>query len=357
MKDKRKSKVLIYCTRLLDAGGIESHVRSFVNELSNDLEIYLLVLDSSLTDAQQAFYKAKCKRVWIIKKGKFIARFLFLFPSIIRMRMLNFDYFYSNGQGDSIKLMRKLLGKNVFWVHHHHTAVTEEISHSWSKEYMFTLQNADTLNACSKTIAAKLEEITLRKVISVPCFSYSTTIAQKNNIEYPIKLGFYGRLIPEKGINQLCRISKSLDPSLVELHIWGSGITYDKQFFTQYPKINYHGTFSGKKELSIVLNSIDAYILISEHPEGLPVSLLEVMGTGKPWIATNIGGIKDIVVDDTRNYLLPQNLPEADLIKHLNKFTQGLIGKSKISDLQIEYYNKLFSPKKLSFDWLNIFSN
>ncbi len=342
---------------MLDAGGIESHVRSFVNELSNDLEIYLLVLDSSLTDAQQAFYKAKCKRVWIIKKGKFIARFLFLFPSIIRMRMLNFDYFYSNGQGDSIKLMRKLLGKNIFWVHHHHTAVTEEISHSWSKEYMFTLQNADTLNACSASIATTLEEITLRKVISVPCFSYSAAIAQKNNIEYPIKLGFYGRLIPEKGINQLCRISKSLDPSLVELHIWGSGITYDKHFFTQYPKINYHGTFSGIKELSLVLNYIDAYILISEHPEGLPVSLLEVMGTGKPWIATNIGGIKDIVVDDARNYLLQQNLPDANLINHLNKFTQGLIGQSQISDLQIEQYNKLFSPKKLSFDWLNIFSN
>lgn len=356
MRDKIKPKVLIFCTRLLEAGGIESHVQSFVNELANDLDIYLVVLDSRLNKAQKENYRNKCKKIWIIKKGVFIERLIFLFIALIQVRKIRFDYFYSNGQGDSISLTKKMLRNKAIWVHHHHTAVSKKLLSEWSSEYSYTLKNATVLNACSKSIADELEAITLRKSLCVPCFSYPIKTSKTFNINSPIKLGFFGRLIPEKGITQLCRISKVLDPSLVEIHIWGKGELYDANFFENYPNVNFHGSFEGKDELSVVLNLIDAFILISEHPEGLPISLLEVMGAGKPWIATNIGGIRDIVIEKDRNYLLPQNLSEEDLVTHINNFIEGLINRPNISELQIEKYDERYSPKKVSEDWLKIFS-
>ncbi len=356
MKSNNKPKVLIYCTRLLEAGGIESHVLSFVNELANDLDIYLVVLDSRLNKAQKENYQKKCKKTWIIKKGGFIERLFFLFIVLIKVRTIRYDYFYSNGQGDSISFTRKMLSKKTVWVHHHHTAVPKGLLNDWSPEYYYTLKNSDMLNACSKSIAEELEAITLRKSLCVPCFSYPIKTSNRFNISSPLKLGFFGRLIPEKGITQLCRISKVLDPSLLEIHIWGKGEIYDDDFFKNYPNINFHGPFEGKDELSDVLNLIDAFILISEHPEGLPISLLEVMGAGKPWIATNIGGIRDIVVEENRNYLLPQNLLEEDLIVHIYNFIEGLINRPNISEVQIKKYDESYSPSKVSEDWLEIFS-
>ncbi len=356
MKKEVKPKVLIYCTRLLEAGGIESHIQSFVSELYCDLDIYLLVLDARLNSSQLINYKEKCKETWIINKGGFIERLFFLVIMLIKIRTVKYDYFYSNGQGDSIKMIRKFLKKSANWVHHHHTAVDNHILKEWSPEYLYTLKNANILNACSQSIALKLEELTSRKSHSIPCFSYPIELVGSKIIEKPIQLGFFGRLIPEKGITQLCRISKNLDPSIALIHIWGKGELYDEVFFKNYPNINYHGSFQGKDELYKVLSSIDAFILISEHPEGLPISLLEVMGAGKPWIATDIGGIKDIAIEKKRNYLLPKNLSEDDLISHIEKFVNGLIGTSQVSEDQINFYNSNYAPHKVSKDWLNIFS-
>jgi glycosyltransferase involved in cell wall biosynthesis len=111
------------------------------------------------------------------------------------------------------------------------------------------------------------------------------------------------------------------------------------------------GSFKNKEELTIALNTIDAFMLYSNHPEGLPISLLEVMGAGLPWIATDRGGIKELRVDEHFNYLLPKGTNNTDLITHLKNFTDNLDNKKFIYQKQIEAYHKKYAPEVLIDKW------
>jgi glycosyltransferase involved in cell wall biosynthesis len=45
------------------------------------------------------------------------------------------------------------------------------------------------------------------------------------------------------------------------------------------------------------LNQVDLFINVSEY-EGIPISIMEAMAYGIPCLATNVGGVREIVNDD-----------------------------------------------------------
>lgn len=58
------------------------------------------------------------------------------------------------------------------------------------------------------------------------------------------------------------------------------------------------------------LNKADIFCLPSKY-EGIPMSLIEAMGTGLPIIASNVGGIPDMLTDKKDALLV---IPEEDEI-------------------------------------------
>jgi glycosyltransferase involved in cell wall biosynthesis len=64
------------------------------------------------------------------------------------------------------------------------------------------------------------------------------------------------------------------------------------------------------KDLKAIYEGLDIVVLTSLN-EGTPVSLIEAMAAGKPIVATNVGGVKDIVKDGVSGYLVESgNLEE-----------------------------------------------
>jgi glycosyltransferase involved in cell wall biosynthesis len=57
------------------------------------------------------------------------------------------------------------------------------------------------------------------------------------------------------------------------------------------------------------LQSIDVFVLPSLS-EGLPLSVLEAMAAGKPVIATNVGGVSEVVQDQRTGFVVPPKDPE-----------------------------------------------
>lgn len=57
-------------------------------------------------------------------------------------------------------------------------------------------------------------------------------------------------------------------------------------------------------------NSIADLFILPSNYEGLPMVILEVMSAGKPVVASNVGGISEIVVNGENGYVV-ENTPQA----------------------------------------------
>ncbi len=68
--------------------------------------------------------------------------------------------------------------------------------------------------------------------------------------------------------------------------------------------------FVADKDLHLYYNTADLFVLPSKSGEGLPLVALEAMACGLPVIATNVGGISEILVKGYGK-LIPANNPEA----------------------------------------------
>jgi glycosyltransferase involved in cell wall biosynthesis len=118
-----------------------------------------------------------------------------------------------------------------------------------------------------------------------------------------------GRHIPLKGLDVLIRAFGQLSIDLkkdLKLKIVGDGpCTSDLKNLTKELNIDDKVEFTGwldKKNFIDMISKSSLFVLPSYH-EVMPVSLLEAMACGKPIVASDIPGIRDIVVDRRDGYL------------------------------------------------------
>jgi glycosyltransferase involved in cell wall biosynthesis len=353
----KKTKVLIYVPQLLETGGIESHIKEFSrNFVHPTFELYLLVANFKGDKETKKHYQSICKKVYLIHNKNAFYRLLNLFVISFVLKFEHFNFLYTNGQGKSIYLLKKILGNGPKWIHHHHTSGDSEDQKTWPNEYQIVMKTCDTLIACAEPNAIDILNCTKRNVMVVPCFSM-----QLNSKKYDsqsvgkIKLGYFGRLIKEKGVDLICQLSVDSDLSDIEFYIWGKGEDYPPSFFNPY-KISYMGHFSSKQELNSVIEQIDGFILLSQHPEGLPISLLEVMSSGLPWLATNRGGIKSLSTDPNLNFLLPFQSDYEETKKSLLTFSRKIKLGNSNKENQINKYLSTYSSEVILKQWETIFS-
>ena len=189
-----------------------------------------------------------------------------------------------------------------------------------------------------------------RRIASIPCFSREVSVSAIMQ-QGKLKFGYYGRLIPEKGIVALCKLSADKDLSNIEINIWGEGEAYPPEFFASYPNLKYHGAFSGKEQLAAVINSLDAFLLLSTHPEGLPICLLEAMSAGLPWLSTDRGGIADIALDPSSTRLIASDADYGTIKAAVLAFADDIRFGKASRTTQIDLYKRKFSAPALVSQW------
>lgn len=122
--------------------------------------------------------------------------------------------------------------------------------------------------------------------------------------------------------------------------------------FVQAHNLGHKVTFLGNhSNIPALLNDSDIFVLTSSW-EGLPLSILEAMSQELPIIASNVGGVKEVVRDWRNGFLIHENLSE----KLSLLINDGLL-RQKMGNKSREIYESSFTFEKMYEKTLSMYYN
>jgi glycosyltransferase involved in cell wall biosynthesis len=242
----------------------------------------------------------------------------------------------------------------------------------WVKPLLkFAISQAQAVFANSSFTASKIKAL---RDVQIEWSPYGTTLekgmgsTEPHAVNSKFKILFVGRHIERKGICYLIEAAKYLPRDQFEIRIVGVGdLTEDlKKLASESAAPNSAEIiFTGKLSPEALANeyktanvfTLPAIVDSKGDTEGLGVVLIEAMELGLPIVASNVGGIPDVVIDGETGILVPEKDPEAlanaykRLASNPELISQLLAGAQKriaecftwdgIIERQIAVYNKV----------------
>ncbi len=183
------------------------------------------------------------------------------------------------------------------------------------------IKKADLVIAISSFTAKEVKNIYDRNIEMLP---YGTTLKITSNRQqcldsHKFRILFVGRHIERKGIEYLIKAAAILDSDKFEIRIAGTGDLTEKlkeQAKKETPKqVVFLGKLS-KEELEKEYETANCFVLPAivdsrGDTEGLGVVLIEATEYGLPVIASDVGGIPDIIIDKKTGMLVAEKNPQA----------------------------------------------
>jgi glycosyltransferase involved in cell wall biosynthesis len=311
---------LVYSPQFNTIGGVETHLVRLSCVLAKQNWHVTLVTTSGMLEKTRVAELSAAGVEFIAPPGESalsVPRKAAWLASLVgtRLRRRHWDVIYTNAQGSLSWLLRPLKRRGTRLVHHYHTAGDERDEGTWGWLFPRWLSAVDEIVACSAATAQNLRRVlgdtTGRdgrdKLRVIRYLSTDVTPMPNPPVREPngkLRFGFVGRLMRDKGIDVICRLSEDAALADIEWHIHGCGSDYDAAYFEKFPRVHYHGRYQGAAELSSILARLDALALFSIYQEGQPISLIEGMSAGLPWIATDQGGTRELMWSPTNCRLI-----------------------------------------------------
>ncbi|HKG95623.1 MAG TPA: glycosyltransferase [Gemmatimonadaceae bacterium] len=170
----------------------------------------------------------------------------------------------------------------------------------------------------------RYEKISREKLLTIPNGidgrRYNVTVdaaAKRRELGLPAEgpvIGLGARLTPQKGLIHLLRAMAVLQQRVPNLScvIAGEGeLDAELKSAARELGVDDRVRFVGMRlDLPQLLKVFDLYVLPSEW-EGLPMAILEAMGSGCPIVATDVGGLRTAIESDVNGRLVPPRDPQA----------------------------------------------
>jgi len=130
--------------------------------------------------------------------------------------------------------------------------------------------------------------------------------------EKDIVIGVVARLVPVKGHRYLLETMKLMESESLKLFIIGDGpLRGELEYQAIESGIEKNVVFLGQREdVPKLLNVLDIFVMPSLN-EGMGRAIAGAMASEKPVIASNVGGIPDVVDNKITGILVPSKSPEA----------------------------------------------
>lgn len=189
--------------------------------------------------------------------------------------------------------------------------------HPWVRYALrFVLKRADAVLCNSSFTADKVKAIYACEPELSP---YGTPLVSADSLPavrtgYPFRILFVGRHIERKGLEFLIHAASHLDPQRFQVRIVGQGDMTQSLKEQAERCASRQVVFPGKlsaQDLEKEYREASCFVLPAVvdskgDTEGLGVVLIEAAELGLPLVASNVGGIPDVVVDGESGLLVPQ---------------------------------------------------
>lgn len=162
---------------------------------------------------------------------------------------------------------------------------------------------------------------------------------------------YAGRLIELKGISYLLEAFKIVLKTFPEIKLVIAGEGMEMKNLKSYAfklSISDRVEFLNKvphETLFSLYQKASLSVLVSVGLENSPLNIIESFSTGTPVVASNIGGIPELVVNGKTGYLFEPRNSQDLATKILKLLNNPLLAKKMGSQAQT-YYNKYYTPEK-----------
>lgn len=209
-----------------------------------------------------------------------------------------------------------------------------------------------TLSEAMKRHMIGLNAADVNKIHLVPTMlSFPVTIrtAEHGEGKGTVNVGIIGRLTPEKGHIFFLKAAGSIMKTHSNIRFLIAGSGYLKDELIEAAKgmaLNGNVEFAGAfKDISVIMSRIDILVL-SSLTEGLPLVLLEGMAYGKPIVATDVGGVSELVDEGKTGFIVAPKDPEA-LANAILKLAGDPEKRKKFAEEAIMRFREKYSSEAL----------
>ena len=369
----------IFVHRLMSEISKQGHEVHVLAPFSHEKTNY--ILDGVNVEKFNYFYPTRFQRLCgrsgmidNVKEGIFVKiQFLsfILFNVLSSRKLKDMDVIHvqwpiPNGLGalflkifNNISYINTIHGEEVYLSKRYHTTILLKI---------LVKNSIKTITNSSGTLKVSLENGLEKNKLEIIPFGVDTNIFRPYNVlkdKNVFQILSVGYLIERKGfeylinsINEVLKVHTN-----VKLKIVGTG-PLENQIKKQIKELKLEGTVEiignvSEEELLDLYNSSQIFVLPSivdsqGNTEGLGVVLLEAMACKVPVIASNIGGIPDIVHDKVNGTLVP----EKDVLELTMAIDEMIENEEFRKSLALNGYEMVkgyFSWEKIAKDYIDIY--
>ncbi|MEO0092029.1 MAG: glycosyltransferase family 4 protein [candidate division WOR-3 bacterium] len=224
----------------------------------------------------------------------------------------------------------------------------------------WAIRKADVVMCNSSHTASRIKEIYNREIVILPSGQSAKPeieiVLKKTKSDSHKNILFVGRLVERKGVKYLIEaFAQIADKVNAILNIVGSGpekpilekLVQEKNLKT---KVRFLGQVSSQ-ELNEYYQNCDVFVLPAiidskGDTEGLGVVLIEALTYKKPVVATNVGGIVDIIKHNETGILVPE--------KNSDELAQALLNILQDESLANRLAEQGYNYVNTKYNWNNI---
>lgn len=287
-------------------GGMEKHIyylTKFQSE-NNEVSVFFNQGDPISSNDKKILPLIKFYKFRPLFVGVFLFYISIIFKLIFERK--RFDVIHIHGDWSSlvfIKLLKKLTKAKVM-VFTSHGIITTSYSHQ--KLLPRSLKNVDLIFTTGHESAGIIQKMVDKQVIIQPSGINDIFFqaAEKHFENKKFNVVTVANLVPVKNINFIIEIANDLPD--IEFVIVGEGPEKEMHINTiitnNLRNVKLLG-FKSPDEIKKIFDESDCFLLTS-LAEGTPTSALEAMTSGLPIIASNAGGINNIIIDGINGFVI-----------------------------------------------------